>query len=94
MNRIATNPALALPMIKYSDHIAQLADPCRNYSSEQWLNYDRQFSLTISRNHATYLYGLNAMKMLLLNICQCPRRLPFFPTPLLACPRLKALPET
>lgn len=30
MCRIAINPALALPMMKYSDYFAQLADPCRN----------------------------------------------------------------
>lgn len=34
-------------MIKYRDHIAQLADSCRNYSSKQWLNYDRQFCLIL-----------------------------------------------
>lgn len=51
MYRSGVNSPLALPMEKYGDYITQLADPKRHYTLKQWINYDRQFRLTMDRNH-------------------------------------------
>lgn len=70
MYRIAINPFLPIPLLRYFDHFCMLADPKRKIPFSQLLNYDRLFrslaagklsdhKVWITRNEKAYLEFLD-----------------------------------